>query len=93
LSGAPLKSRALAVLERLYARVGEQVTLIAAGGIESVDDVWERLSAGASLVQIYTALIYDGPMLPSRLARELATRMRTKNISSIRELRRTHKRE
>jgi dihydroorotate dehydrogenase len=87
LSGTPLKQRALAVLQRLYARVGEEVTLIAAGGIETVDDVWERLSAGASLVQIYTALIYDGPALPSRLARDLAARMRAKNISSIGQLR------
>jgi dihydroorotate dehydrogenase len=89
LSGAPLKARALQVLRRLHARLGEQVTLVAAGGIESVDDVWERLGAGASLVQIYSALIYDGPALPSRLARELAARMRAQNISSISQLRGT----
>ena len=68
LSGAPLKARALAVLRRLHARVGNRVTLIAAGGIETVDDAWERIQAGASLLQIYTGLIYEGPLLARRIA-------------------------
>jgi dihydroorotate dehydrogenase len=86
LSGPPLKARALAVLKRLRARVSDRVVLIAAGGIETVDDVWERLQAGASLVQVYTALIYEGPTLPSRLARELAARMRAEGIAHVDEL-------
>lgn len=88
LSGAPLKARSLAVLARLYARVGERVLLVAAGGIENVEDVWERLRAGASLVQIYTALIYDGPLLPSQLARQLADRLRSAQLQNVSELRR-----
>jgi dihydroorotate dehydrogenase len=75
LSGAPLKARALAVLRLLRARVGDRLVLVAAGGIESADDVWERLLAGASLVQVYSALVYEGPALPSRLARGLAERL------------------
>lgn len=67
LSGAPLKRRALAVLERLKARVGDRLVLISAGGIETPADVKERLAAGASLVQIYTAFVYEGPLLPSRI--------------------------
>ena len=51
---------------------GERLTLISDGGIASADDVAERLAAGATLVQLYTALIYEGPGLPSRLNRELA---------------------
>lgn len=86
LSGAPLKARSLAVLRRLRARVGDRVTLIAAGGIDSVDDVWERLQAGASLVQVYTALIYDGPLLPSRLARQLSERLRERGLTSVSQL-------
>ena len=88
LSGAPLKARSLAVLERLHARVGERVVLIAAGGIETVEDVWARLCAGASLVQVYTALIYEGPTLPSRLAHQLSARLRSAGIAHIDQLRR-----
>ena len=49
LSGAPLKARSLAVLRRLRARVGTKVTLIAVGGIETADDAWQRIRAGATL--------------------------------------------
>jgi dihydroorotate dehydrogenase len=87
LSGAPLKARALAVLQRLHARVGERVVLVAAGGVETVDDVWDRLRAGASLVQLYTALIYDGPGLPSQLARQLSTRLRSEGMTHVAQLR------
>lgn len=87
LSGPPLKARSLAVLERLRARVGDRVVLIAAGGIETADDVWERLRAGASLVQVYTALIYEGPMLPSRLARQLSVRLRSEGLTHLDQLR------
>jgi dihydroorotate dehydrogenase len=52
------------------------VTLIASGGIATVDDAWERLQAGASLLQVYTALIYEGPLLARRLALGLAARAR-----------------
>jgi len=87
LSGPPLKARALAVLARLHARVGDRVLLIAAGGIENVDDVIERLRAGASLVQVYTALIYEGPLLAARLARELAARLDVAQLKNVNQLR------
>jgi dihydroorotate dehydrogenase len=74
LSGAPLKARALEVLRRLRVRVGERVVLVAVGGIETPDDAWERLEAGATLIQLYTALIYEGPSLPSRLTKALSKR-------------------
>ncbi|MGH7867401.1 MAG: quinone-dependent dihydroorotate dehydrogenase, partial [Candidatus Dormibacteraceae bacterium] len=54
LSGAPLKERALAVLKRLHNRVGDRLVLVAVGGIETSDDAWERICAGATLVQAYT---------------------------------------
>jgi dihydroorotate dehydrogenase len=87
LSGAPLKARALEVLARLYARVGERVVLIGAGGIESVDDVWERLSAGATLVQIYTSFVYQGPLLASHLSQKLSARVRDAGVSNLSDLR------
>jgi dihydroorotate dehydrogenase len=87
LSGPPLKARSLAVLERLYARVGERVVLVAAGGIDDVEDVCERLRAGARLVQVYTAFVYQGPLLAARLSRELAQRLQTAGLASVNELR------
>ncbi len=72
LSGAPLKRRANDVLVRLKSRVGDRLVLISAGGIETADDVRQRLAAGASLVQVYTAFVYEGPLLPYRLNRALA---------------------
>jgi len=76
LSGPPLRARALAVLVRLRARAGDRLVLIAAGGIETPDDAWERLRAGATLVQAYTGFIYGGPLWPRRMHAGLAARLR-----------------
>lgn len=83
LSGAPLRDRALAVLRRLRARVGDRLVLVAVGGIETADDAWARIRAGAALVQIYTAFVYDGPATAGRIARGLAERARAAGLSSI----------
>jgi dihydroorotate dehydrogenase len=83
LSGPPVAPRALAVLGRLRARVGARVTLIAVGGIETADDAWQRICAGATLVQAYTGFIYGGPGWPRRLHRQLAARVRAAGLSSI----------
>lgn len=74
LSGAPLKARALEVLRRLHARTGDRLVLIAAGGIETADDARDRLDAGATLIQAYTAFIYQGPFWPHRIHAALALR-------------------
>ncbi|MEU3961591.1 quinone-dependent dihydroorotate dehydrogenase [Streptomyces buecherae] len=75
LSGAPVKERSLAVLRRLYARVGDRVTLVGVGGIENADDAWERILAGATLVQGYSAFIYQGPLWCRALHKGLAARL------------------
>jgi dihydroorotate dehydrogenase len=75
LSGPPLRARSLAVLRRLHARAGDRLVLIAAGGIETPDDAWERLRAGATLVQAYTAFVYGGPLWPRRMHAGLARRL------------------
>jgi dihydroorotate dehydrogenase len=77
LSGAPLRDRSLAVLRRLRARAGDRLVLIAVGGIETADDAWERLQAGATLVQGYTGFIYGGPLWPRRVQAGLAERLRS----------------
>lgn len=85
LSGAPLKRRSLEVLRRLRARVGDRVTLIAVGGIETPQDAWLRIRAGATLVQGYTGLIYGGPLWPRRIHRGLSRLVRASGYRSIAE--------
>ena len=63
LSGAPLRQRALEVLRRLRASAGPALPLIGVGGIDSPEAAWERISAGACLVQLYTGWIFKGPDL------------------------------
>ncbi len=81
LSGPPLREPALAVLRRLRERAGDRLVLIAAGGIETPDDAWERLTAGATLVQAYTGFIYGGPLWPRRMHAGLARRARAAGLS------------
>ncbi|HEX8528119.1 quinone-dependent dihydroorotate dehydrogenase [Allosphingosinicella sp.] len=71
LSGAPLKSLALERLRDFRSATGGELALIAAGGIENGVDAWDRIRAGASLVQLYTALVYEGPSLAQRINAEL----------------------
>jgi dihydroorotate dehydrogenase len=65
------------VLRRLSARAGDRLVLISVGGIESADDARERLRAGAKLVQVYTAFVYEGPFVARRIARGLERRIRS----------------
>ncbi len=83
LSGAPLADRSLAVLRRLYGRVGSQIALISVGGIETADQAWERITAGASLVQGYTGFIYGGPFWMRTINRGIAARARAGGFSSL----------
>ena len=76
LSGPPLRDRSLEVLARLHARAGDRLVLIGAGGIETPQDAWARLRAGATLVQAYTGFVYGGPLWPRRMHAELALRMK-----------------
>src|SRR5256885_1286324 len=71
LSGAPLLAKSTEILGKVRARVGRGYPLIGVGGIFTADDVRAKLAAGADLVQLYTSFIYEGPLLPSRLARTM----------------------
>lgn len=85
LSGAPLRDRALAVLQNAAEAAGGRLPLIGVGGIASGLDAYRRIRAGASAVQFYSALIYEGPGLVGRIKRDLAARMRADGLSSISE--------
>ncbi|NKY32054.1 quinone-dependent dihydroorotate dehydrogenase [Nocardia speluncae] len=83
LSGPPVADRSLDVLRRLYARVGGQLVLISVGGIETPDQAWERVLAGASLLQGYTGFIYGGPLWTRRIHRGIADRLRAGGYRSL----------
>lgn len=85
LSGAPLKQRSLEVLRRLRARTQDRLVLIAVGGIETPEDAWARIRAGATLVQIYTALIYEGPLVARRLANGLERLARAEGFARVQD--------
>jgi dihydroorotate dehydrogenase len=83
LSGRPLQKRSTEVIRHLYQQSRGRVPIIGVGGIFSVEDAWEKITAGASLLQIYTGLIYEGPSLPKRLVAGLAERMRAEGIRQL----------
>lgn len=85
LSGAPLAPLALQRLKDFRAATGGALPLIAAGGIASGADAYERVRAGASLIQLYTALVYRGPGLARRINRELKRLLERDGFASITE--------
>jgi dihydroorotate dehydrogenase len=85
LSGQPLKPLALDTLRRFRSASGGQMPLIGCGGIATADDAWERICAGASLVQLYTAMIYEGPHVARHIATGLAQKLERSAFGSIAE--------
>ena len=76
LSGEPLRHRALEVIRLLRGRLGDELALVGVGGIAGIEDAMERLTAGADLLQAYTAFIYEGPRWPRRMNAEIAKEQR-----------------
>lgn len=86
LSGAPLTELAHATTRRIYRMTQGQIPLIGVGGITTAQDVYQRLRAGASLVQLYTALVYTGPAIAARLSWNLAAILRREGIQHVSEI-------
>lgn len=82
-SGAPLRARSIEVLRRIRRIAKDRLVVISVGGVGNADDVWERILAGATLVQAYTAFIYEGPAWPRRVNRELARKVSEAGLQSI----------
>lgn len=85
LSGAPLKPLALEALRAFRNASGGEIPLIGVGGIANADDAWERIRAGASLVQLYSAMVYRGPGIARRIASGLAERLKRHGFGNIAE--------
>ncbi len=86
LSGEPLFVPATRMLARFYQATGGKIPLVGVGGINSTETAWEKFRAGASLIQLYTGLVFEGPGLPARIKQGLATRLRLEKHSSITEI-------
>jgi len=85
ISGPPVGRRATDVLRRLYGRVGDRLVLISVGGIETTDDAWERITAGASLLQGYTGFIYGGGLWAKHIHDGIARRLHQGGFASVAE--------
>jgi len=90
ISGRPLRPRAAEVLRLLHARTGGRLALVSVGGIETADDAWDRILAGASLLQGQTAFVYEGPLWARRMNRGIARRLRESEWSTLEEARGAH---
>ena len=87
LSGRPLFELSTAMLARARELAGPDLVLVGTGGVDGAAAAWSKIAAGADLVQLYTALVYEGPSLPRRIAAELLKRLEERNIKSIRDVR------
>jgi len=83
LSGAPLFAPSTEILRQLWTRVETRLVLIGVGGIASGADAYAKIRAGASLVQLYTALVFEGPGLIGRIKRDLAALLARDGFSSV----------
>ena len=82
LSGAPLFARSTEVLKRLRRRLGSKLVLVGVGGVQSGADAYAKIRAGAALVQLYSALVYEGPGLIARIKNELLALLARDGFSS-----------
>jgi len=85
LSGAPLKERSTVWIKEIYEEVGNRVPIIGAGGIFTGDDAYEKIRAGASLIQVYTGMIYQGPGIVKSINKRLLELLDRDGFSTISE--------
>jgi dihydroorotate dehydrogenase len=75
LSGRPLRARSTEIIRYLHRQSHGRLPIIGVGGIFDADDAWEKIAAGASLLQVYTGLVYEGPGLARKIVAGLLQRM------------------
>jgi len=85
LSGAPLRERATHVIRLLYQTTAGQLPIVGVGGIADGDTAWEKITAGASLLQLYTGLVYHGPLQLRAIAQDLVQRLQTHGFTHIQQ--------
>ena len=86
LSGAPLRERSTEIIAHIFNHTDGKLPIIGVGGIFTSEDAWEKITAGASLVQVYTGLIYEGPSIAGDIVRGLKARMEKEGVRQFAEL-------
>ncbi len=85
LSGAPLRRRSTEIVRLLYRLTRGSLVIVGGGGIFTAEDAWEKISAGACLVQLYTGFVYEGPGIARRINEGLAAILRREGLNSLDE--------
>ena len=85
ISGLPVKQRATEVIRFIYQETGGNLPIVGVGGIFNADDAWEKIVAGASILQVYTGWVYEGPWMVERVLSGLLAKLEEKGLSSISE--------
>ncbi|BAZ46821.1 dihydroorotate dehydrogenase [Chondrocystis sp. NIES-4102] len=85
ISGLPVKQRSTEVIRFIYQETGGKLPIIGVGGIFTPSDAWEKIIAGASLLQVYTGWIYQGPWLVNQVLSGLVTRLKAQGLNNISE--------
>jgi len=85
LSGAPVRARSTEVIRHLYRQSRGSVPLIGVGGVFNADHAWEKITAGASLLQLYTGLVYEGPSVAKEVVKGLQQRLEEAGLGSLNE--------
>jgi dihydroorotate dehydrogenase len=85
LSGRPLRARSTEIIRHLHKQTKGKLPIIGVGGIFDADDAWEKITAGASLLQIYTGLVFEGPGITKEIVAGLIKRMEIAGMKQLRE--------
>jgi dihydroorotate dehydrogenase len=85
LSGQPVKARSLAVINLIWQTTAGTLPIIGVGGIFDADDAWQKITAGAAIVQIYTGLVYQGPMMIKNILQGLVAKLETHGLDNIQQ--------
>jgi len=85
LSGRPLRARSTEIVRHLYRQTKGSLPIIGVGGIFNAEDAWEKITAGASLVQLYTGLVYEGQGVVKEMVRGLRQRLEESGLGSFKE--------
>nr|WP_105221245.1 quinone-dependent dihydroorotate dehydrogenase [Gloeocapsopsis dulcis] len=83
ISGLPVRDRATEIIRFIYQQTQGQLPIIGVGGIFTTQDAWEKITAGASLVQVYTGWIYEGPLMVRRILQGLLLKLEEHKLNSI----------
>jgi len=86
LSGRPLRERSTEIVRHIFKQTKGALPIIGVGGIFNANDAWEKIAAGASLIQIYTGMVYEGPGLPKKIVTEFIRRMRSEGINNFKDV-------